>query len=129
MTDELYEDLKSREAAGIRVQRFSKRFMDYLVAAGLSISMAGYNTCMNLLVTGVPALVYPYSRQQEQPLRARKINQILPLTILSETDIAPENLARHIQTTLHTQTGPSKVSLNLKGAENTLRVLTETFKK
>jgi predicted glycosyltransferase len=122
--DRLYQDLKAREAASIRIQRFSKRFMDYLVASDLSISMAGYNTCMNLLVTGVPALVYPYSRQQEQPMRARKLNQILPLKILTEADIAPESLAEHIQTMLRSQTDRAKVDLNLNGAENTLQILT-----
>ena len=110
--------------AGIRIQRFSKRFLDYLVAGDLSVSMAGYNTCMNLLVTGVPALVYPYSRQQEQPLRARKLNQILPLKILTEADIAPEALADHIQAELRSPTGRAKVDLNLNGAENTLQILT-----
>jgi predicted glycosyltransferase len=78
MDNEEYKYLSARSAPGFHIRRYTKRFLEYLSAADLSVSLAGYNTCMNLLVTKVPCLVYPYSRQQEQPMRAEKIKNFLP---------------------------------------------------
>jgi len=60
MDQKEYERLCARSVPGRRIRRYTKRFLDYLSAADLSVSLAGYNTCMNLLVTKVPALVVPY---------------------------------------------------------------------
>ena len=75
MEKEEFEKLSARTSAGFRIRRYTKRFLDYLYAADLSVSLAGYNTCMNLLVTRVPALVYPYARQREQPMRVNKFKK------------------------------------------------------
>jgi predicted glycosyltransferase len=109
----------------IRVRRFTGRFLDYLSAADLSVSLAGYNTCMNLLVTCTPALVYPYLRQREQPMRVAKIKNYLPLKILPEGDLSPDLLAGHIQQMLQASKLNRRVPLNLEGAENTARYLNE----
>ena len=57
----------------IRISRFTTDFLSYLAAADLSVSMGGYNTCMNLLTSGVTALVWPFSYDREQGLRARRL--------------------------------------------------------
>jgi predicted glycosyltransferase len=109
----------------IRVRRFSGRFLDYLSAADLSVSLAGYNTCMNLLVTRTPALVYPYLRQREQPMRVAKIKNYLPMKILTEADMGPDLLAGHMLQMLQASRPSQRVALNLEGAENTARYLNE----
>ena len=43
----------------VQIAKFTSDFLSFLAAADLSISMAGYNTTMNILATGVPALVWP----------------------------------------------------------------------
>lgn len=53
----------------ISVQTFTDSFVNWLAAADLSISMAGYNTCMNTVAARVPALMYPFSQNREQRLR------------------------------------------------------------
>ena len=123
MESEEFEQLLSRAKPGFRVRRYTKRLLDYLSAADLSVSLAGYNTCMNLLVTKVPALVYPYSRQQEQPMRANKIKNFLPIKILSEVDVQPEHLSKHIHQMLHKSVPANFFSLNLDGAANAARFL------
>ncbi|MGD9043568.1 MAG: glycosyltransferase, partial [Desulfobacterales bacterium] len=82
-----FKKLSAHSTQRIRVRRFTKRFLEYLSAADVSVSLAGYNTCMNLLVTRIPALVYPYLRQREQPLRVEKIKRFLPLKILQDKDL------------------------------------------
>ena len=113
-----YENLTARTSAGIRIRRYTKRFLDYLYAADLSVSLAGYNTCMNLLVTGVPALVYPYSRQQEQPLRANRIKELLPVKILNNADIQPVLLSKHIDKLLNQPRTSKPSSVDFDGAAN-----------
>ena len=54
----------------MKVSRFTSDFLSYLAAADLSVSMAGYNTCMNVLASRVPSLVWPFAQNREQRLRA-----------------------------------------------------------
>lgn len=120
-----FKKLSANSTKGIRVRRFTKRFLDYLSAADVSVSLAGYNTCMNLLVTRVPALVYPYLRQREQPLRVEKIKHFLPIKMLQDKDLSPIPLGDHIQKMLGVSRPSDGVPLNLDGAENSARYLIE----
>ena len=123
MEDEEFKNLTARISAGFRIRRYTKRFLDYLYAADLSVSLAGYNTCMNLLVTRVPALVYPYSRQQEQPLRADRIKNLLPMKILSSADIQPTPLSDHMEQSLYHPEIMDAPSVDFEGAANAARFL------
>jgi predicted glycosyltransferase len=120
-----FKKLSANSTKRIRVRQFTKRFLDYLSAADVSVSLAGYNTCMNLLVTRVPALVYPYLQQREQPLRVGKIKNFLPIKILQDKDLNPIPLGDHIQQMLGASRPSDGVSLNLDGAENSARYLIE----
>jgi predicted glycosyltransferase len=123
MDSEEYKKLSVRSAPGFRIRRYTKRFLDYLSAADLSISLAGYNTCMNLLVTKVPALVFPYWRQQEQPMRADKIKKYLPMKVLNEAEMQPASLSRHIAQMLQQNRIVDGVPIDLDGAANAARFL------
>ena len=120
---EKFKNLTARTSAGFRIRRYTKRFLDYLYAADLSVSLAGYNTCMNLLVTRVPALVYPYARQQEQPLRANKIKTLLPMKMLNSADIQPVPLSNHMDQLLHHPGIKNAPSVDLDGAAMAARFL------
>ena len=123
MDSEEFEKLVDRTSEGLRIRRYTKRFLNYLFAADLSVSLAGYNTCMNLLVAQVPALVHPYSRQREQPLRVNKIKNLLPMKILEEEDIQPVPLSKHIVQLLHQPRSSVPPSVNLLGADNAASLL------
>ena len=125
MDPEEYEKLAARSAAGRRIRRYTQLFLDYLSASDLSVSLAGYNTCMNLLVTKVPALVYPYARQQEQPMRAEKIKKYLPLKVLKGADIQPASLSRHIAQMLQQTRSSDALPINLDGAANAARFINQ----
>jgi len=125
MENEEFEKLAARCAPGTRIQRYTRRFLDYLYAADLSVSLAGYNTCMNLLVTKVPALIFPYARQQEQPMRAEKIKKYLPMAVLNEQDMQPDRLSRQIAQMLQRKEFTGAVPINLDGAANAARFLNQ----
>ena len=120
-----FKKLAARSTQRIRVRHFTRRFLDYLSAADVSVSLAGYNTCMNLLVSRVPALVYPYLRQREQPIRVAKIKKFFPMKILQDKDLNPTPLADHIQQMLGASRLSGRIPLNLDGAENSARYLME----
>jgi predicted glycosyltransferase len=92
-----YAWLKGRENGWVTVSRFTPDFLSYLAAADLSISMGGYNTCMNILASGVKALVWPYPGDREQGLRARRLQAIGAVTVLEETDLQADRLAAIIR--------------------------------
>jgi predicted glycosyltransferase len=123
MRAEEFNGLCAMRADARRVQRFTPRLVDYLAVADLSISLAGYNTCMNLLATGVPALVLPYSRQREQPLRVETLKAFLPLVVLGEHDLEPGCLGQAIERGLDLKRHPLPGVLNLDGAGNAARYL------
>ena len=66
------------------MDRFTNEFLSFLAAADLSISMAGYNTCMNVLAAGVTALVWPFGQNREQRLRGEKLAALEAVTLVSD---------------------------------------------
>jgi predicted glycosyltransferase len=107
--------------ANIRVDRFTDRFPAWLAAADLSISMAGYNTCMNLLQAGIPALVHPFGQNREQRLRAERLGGKAPIAVLDEADLQPQRLAQLIRRQLALPRVQPQVKLD--GAAETARQL------
>ncbi len=118
-----FEKLAAKAVNGIRIRHYTKRFMDYLAAADVSVSLAGYNTCMNLIAAGVPALIYAYSKQQEQPLRVAKIDKLIPMKILRDKDIEPQRISHYIQELLLESRPAGPVTVNLDGAAHTAQYL------
>src|SRR5262249_21602492 len=126
--------LRAAEAADqspcVTLERFNPRFLDCLADADLSISMAGYNTCMNLIATGVRALVYPFTGgdNEEQSTRARKLQQLGAVEVLEGIDLTPETLAQRIVHSLNSPL-PEGVSLNTNGVARTAELLAITAGK
>lgn len=110
-----YENICSHKQYNITVDRFTDSFPDWLTVADLSISMAGYNTCMNILQTGVPALVLPFMQNREQTLRAKKLGEKVQISLLTQNDITVDNLSTKMaeQLTRRSQT----TTINLDGAD------------
>ena len=120
-----YHLLQKNSHRAVTVDRFTDQFPAWLEAADLSISMAGYNTCMNLLQAGIPALVLPFRQNREQRLRAERIGRKAPIAILNEHLLAPAVLAERIEhQLLQTRQLPA---INLHGAEETVRQLEKWY--
>lgn len=116
-----YAALTSHRQKNIRVDRFTRSFPDWLTAADLSISMAGYNTCMNLLQTGIPALVHPFKQNREQALRAVKLGKKAPISLLTDDDLSVDKLsAKMVQ---HLQLQAVKTTIRLDGANESRDII------
>ena len=116
-----FNTLNSLRGSAIRVERFSERFVDWLAAADVSVSMAGYNTSMNVLTAGVPSLMYPFELNQEQRMRVKRLSVNHEITLLEATDLNPMRLAELI----HRQANRARFTsaLNLEGASTTAAIL------
>ncbi|WP_020679894.1 glycosyltransferase family protein [Marinobacterium rhizophilum] len=80
----------------LQLIRFCDDFVSRLAGAELSISQAGYNTVMDLLVSQVPAVVVPYigSGETEQISRAEQLAGAGRVSIANETDLCAQSLSR-----------------------------------
>lgn len=108
--------LLSLAGKGVRVETFWTDFISLVAAADLSISMAGYNTCMNLAAAGVPALVWPFDQNREQRMRAHALAEFADITLLKGKSLVPEVLAGMIQARLAAGKTPISQRLDLGGA-------------
>lgn len=117
MAEEEYRRLRelAARAPSVRFNRHTTRFLSHLKVADLSVSMAGYNTCMNILTTGTRSLVVPFTggNNQEQTIRAQKLEQLGALRMLAPGELQPDLLARRILHSLEQDRGrPSPLDLN-----------------
>ena len=115
-----FDNLNNMAGPNVRIERFTSDFLSYLAAADLSISMGGYNTTMNILATGVPALVWPFAQNREQRLRAGRLAKAGLLNVLEDDDLHPQRLAGQMDSILAAPNS-SQVKFNLDGAANTAK--------
>lgn len=118
MENKDFDPLKKYANKRVRVVRFTSDFLSYLAAADLSISMAGYNTCMNILASNVPALVWPFSQNREQRLRAERLAEKGTMRVLVNDDLKPSRLA-DIMNQMLTQPLTPVSDIDLDGANKT----------
>lgn len=73
----------------VSVERFRSDFPAVLRRAALSISQGGYNTTIDLLATGVPAIVVPIGEEEEteQTERAQRLADRGYLRLFAEADL------------------------------------------
>jgi predicted glycosyltransferase len=88
---------------------------------GASVSRCGYNTTLDILFSGVPALVVPFGEghEDEQMKRARRLERLGLLQVLDPEQLDGQTLANGIRA-LDTFR-PDLARLELDGAANTVK--------
>jgi predicted glycosyltransferase len=94
-----------------------------LARAAVSVSRCGYNTVLNILAVGAPALVVPFveSEEDEQTFRAARLERMGALRVLPERRLTVDSLVEEIRATANWT--PARVDLDCGGAENTAALL------
>lgn len=126
-----FENLQKLAVKRMQIARFTPDFLSYLAAADLSVSMAGYNTCMNILAAQVPSLIWPFSQNREQRLRAERLSRLKAMDVLDNKDLRPDRLAFLMDKVIARDFRP-RVRIDLNGATNTARWIetwVETYKR
>jgi predicted glycosyltransferase len=95
---------------------------------GASVSRCGYNTTLDILFSGVPALVVPFGEghEDEQMKRARRLERLGLLQVLDPERLDGETLANGIRA-LETFR-PDLARLELDGAANTVEWIDRRFR-
>ena len=129
MAEEQFQQIKelAKGQAQIVIQQYTPNFLSYLQEASLSVSMAGYNTCMNLIATGTRALVLPFTGggNTEQTIRAEKLARLGVVGLLSESQLRPNDLAERMRQALQSPPPMPSRSLEQDGAMKTAACLQE----
>jgi len=91
--------------------------------AAVSISQAGYNTCLDVLRAGVPALLVPFAKEEEdeQRRRALRLQHLGLVKVLAQEEQTPERLAAEIRGRMDFKFPAT--TLDLGGAQCTAKLI------
>ena len=109
---------------GVRIERARPDFRQLLARARLSISQAGYNTVLEVLAAGVPAVVVPFAAggETEQTERARRFERHGLLTWVETGALSGASLAAAIGRAL-ARPAPDSTALRGDGAARTAELV------
>lgn len=122
-------ELLASNRVNVNLKRYTSHLLEYMKKAELSISLTGYNTTMNILRTGVRALVLPIGHDEqdrEQLVRTQKLEQLGIVEVINPQELEPEYLAQKIIDSLNKQPVANTANLfDLQGAPSTATFLKE----
>ncbi len=131
MPAESYGDLSARadRIEGLTVERFVPDLASAIAESAVSVSLCGYNTSIDLLRAGVPAVVVPYDEagETEQLSRARRLESLGLVTLLPAAELSPESLSASVLDAVVKPGRPA--GLDLDGAANTAGLMSELMSR
>ena len=106
----------------ITVIDFTTHLLDYMAAADVVVSMAGYNTTVELLSLGKQTILIPRNRiRAEQHMRAQRLAHLGLIQHLPADLLSPTSLLNHL---IHAvSAAPPEPKLNLDGLQNVANAL------
>jgi predicted glycosyltransferase len=118
-------ELQQRAALqpGVEVVRQVSDLAGEMRRAAGSISQCGYNTALDVIVAGVPALMLPYAAkgETEQTDRAQRLAALGAVRCAALADLTPETLAAAIESLPRFEPTPAAISLD--GAERSAQLI------
>ena len=123
--DEAWNALRiaARGKPHLSVVRHVSNLCEELEGAAVSISQSGYNTCLDILRAGVPALLVPFARgnENEQEKRALRLERLGAAKVLNQENLSAADLANAIREAMNLKM--SKPQLDLNGAERAAQII------
>lgn len=104
-----------------RLERFTSNFLAWMKHADLSISRAGYNTCMNVLETRVPSILVPSIAMDDQEFRAQQLMRLGIVQVIHPDQLGVKKMAKAIAEML--ESSVPEYHLSMDGAEQTRRFI------
>lgn len=123
--DALTRRARNHLTGGVSVERSRPDFQGLLARCRLSISQAGYNTVMEVLRSGRPAVVVPFAAgsETEQSRRADLLAERGLLAVVAEAELTGERLDQGLRRAL-ALTDPSPARpIDMAGARKTAAIL------
>jgi predicted glycosyltransferase len=112
--------------AGMKLIRNTNNMLSYMLTADLIVSMAGYNTIVEIIYSKAKALIIPRNGpSMEQQMRARCLEKLGLLDSISYKNLTHIELSEKIGLLLNDYTLKSDYTINLNGAFNAANILRE----
>ncbi len=109
----------------VKVQRFHRNIPGLMQQVDAVVSMAGYNSCAEILQSGLPAVLLPRSfPRQEQMIRAKILAERGWVTFLDEENTNPQNLLNAVEGAL-ASSRRDKPMVNLNGLGALMGIIVE----
>lgn len=112
--------------ANVRVEPPRPDFRAMLAGAAASVSFCGYNTAMDLLQTGVPAVLVPFDDggEVEQGLRAHALGRLPGMQVVTAQRLSPEAL---LDALARATADPRRdlAAMRFDGADQTVAIATQ----
>lgn len=120
-----YKALASRiqPQGSVRIKRFHSNLPGLFRKADAILSMAGYNSCVEIIQSGTPAVLMPrVFPRQEQLIRAQRLAELGLVRVITDESPDPEHLINEVEAALST---PLQVKrpLRLNGLDNLCRLM------
>lgn len=113
----------ARNRKQLRLVRQVPDLCGELGGAAVSISQAGYNTCLDVLRAKVPSILIPFAKEDEdeQRRRALRLQDLGAVKVIEQKDLTAKQLAAEIRRLMNSRlTTPA---LDLNGAENSATLI------
>jgi predicted glycosyltransferase len=98
-------------------------FRQLLYHADCAVTMCGYNTALDILQSGCPAVLVPFDDggEVEQTLRAASLTRLDGITAVKTSDLSPETLIQAVRTTKNHRR-PAGLALHFDGAQRSVEI-------
>jgi predicted glycosyltransferase len=118
-----YAALCRSAPGGVTVERFRPDLPTLLRHCRVSVSQAGYNTVLDILLARARSVLVPFAaeRETEQLMRAERLATLGAVELVRESDLSPATLAAAIERAAARQ--PAGVIVNTDGAANSARII------
>lgn len=116
--------LASRAPPHVRIEAPRPDFRALLASAATSVSMCGYNTALDVLQTGVPAVLVPFDDggEVEQSLRAKALRVQDGIAVLPQDGLSGATLNRAIAKVQAAAKRPPRTA-GMNGAARTVEIV------
>jgi predicted glycosyltransferase len=125
LPDEHWRSLEqaARGRDGLELVRSVEDLEAELASASASVSQCGYNTALEVMRSGAPALVVPFADdgEDEQTRRAHRLESLGAMRVLDPQELVPDSLAAAIDGLAGFE--PRPLALDLDGATGTADAL------
>lgn len=118
--------LRANAPANARIEATRPDFRQMLCHADASVSMCGYNTALDLLQSGTPAVLVPFDDGQEveQTLRSRSLSRLDGMAVVPSSGLSGQTLLAALRVVLD---APRRApgGFRFDGAEETVRIVSQ----
>ena len=125
LPEEAWSWLAQSAAPGVELHRFVPDLGELLQSATASVSQCGYNTALDVIRSGVPALVVPFAdgQEDEQTRRAERLARQGVVRVLEAARLDARTLAAEIEALFEFR--PRRLELDCSGARASTELLAE----